>query len=77
MRGNPPGLTTRSVTQPTTTAPTPQQNTEIAMGAIAILLPALLAFTVVARRHHHKRVIKQRIAELERMWKLNVYQRPR
>ncbi len=76
MRGN-SGLTTRTVTQPPTPTLTAQHNTEIAMGLFAILLPALFALTVVVRRHHCKRVMKQRIAELERLWKLNVHQRPR
>jgi hypothetical protein len=46
------------------------------MGLVAILLPALLALTIVARRHHHKRILKQRITDLERLWKINVHQRP-
>lgn len=77
MRGNSSGLTTRTVTQPPNPTATTQQNTEIAMGAIAILLPALLAFSIVAHRHHRKRVLRQRVAGLERLWKLSIHQPPR
>ncbi|WP_146141036.1 hypothetical protein [Stenomitos frigidus] len=74
MLSRPVGQSFHTITPSPSSIPTTHENSAIATGVIALLLPLIVALSIVARRHYHQRVMRQRIAKLERLWQLHYRQ---